>query len=119
MREGGSMNFQNFIQRGLAAQRAVDDAISRHAARENYRRAPRTQKSRVGAGGAPAVSHPAAKPVSNDTAWSRNNEEMALPPGKTCGQCYAFRFCSGIGIAKPEQTRCDYWPVRFVQAREK
>lgn len=39
--------------------------------------------------------------------------EMMLPEGKTCVDCFAVRFCVGIGCTKPDATRCDYWPNRF------
>lgn len=41
------------------------------------------------------------------------DEDMKLPAGKTCSDCYAARFCVGIGCTKPGSTKCDYWPNRF------
>lgn len=41
------------------------------------------------------------------------DEEMKLPEGKTCADCYAVRFCVGIGCTVATATKCDYWPRRF------
>jgi len=41
-----------------------------------------------------------------------------LPEGFTCEECYAFRFCFGIGVSKPGQTTCDWFPVRFSPSLE-
>lgn len=41
------------------------------------------------------------------------SEEMKLPPGRTCADCFAARFCIGIGCTTAESTSCDYWPNRF------
>lgn len=40
-------------------------------------------------------------------------KDMQLPPGKTCADCYAAKFCVGIGCTKPDATKCDYYPNRF------
>ncbi len=40
-------------------------------------------------------------------------KDMQLPAGKTCADCYAVRFCVGIGCTKPDATKCDYHPNRF------
>lgn len=40
-------------------------------------------------------------------------DDMALPAGFTCHDCFAFNFCRGIGVAKAEQIRCDWAPSRF------
>lgn len=45
------------------------------------------------------------------------DEDMKLPPGKTCADCFASRFCIGIGCTTPERTTCDYWPNRFRERR--
>jgi excisionase family DNA binding protein len=39
--------------------------------------------------------------------------KMALPPGRHCGSCSAFEYCSGIGVARADQTECDWFPVRY------
>lgn len=44
---------------------------------------------------------------------SYQQPDFSLPEGFTCKDCFAFSFCSGMGIATPEQTKCDYHPVRF------
>lgn len=47
------------------------------------------------------------------------NPEMRLPDRFSCKDCFAFkRFCSPMGIAKPENTECDYFPVRFRLSNE-
>ena len=40
-------------------------------------------------------------------------EEMNLPDGNTCDDCFAFRFCNGIGCTSSGRTHCDYHPNRF------
>lgn len=44
-------------------------------------------------------------------------QDMKLPEGKTCDDCFAFSFCNGIGCSWPGRTACDYWPNRFKQKR--
>ena len=44
-------------------------------------------------------------------------EEMKLPEGKVCDQCFAFRFCKGIGCSWSGRVECDYWPSRFIERR--
>jgi hypothetical protein len=34
-------------------------------------------------------------------------EEMKLPDGRTCSECFASRFCIGIGCTTAESTKCD------------
>jgi hypothetical protein len=46
-------------------------------------------------------------------ALSKVGNPMALPEGFTCQDCNAFRYCSNLGVAKAEQTNCDWLPVRF------
>ena len=52
-------------------------------------------------------------------AWSRFDPEKKLPPGRSCGQCWNFLFCSGVDVmgkgrcAVREQRMCAYYPVRF------
>ena len=46
-------------------------------------------------------------------------EDFRLPEGFTCSDCFAFtRFCKPLGIAKAENTTCDYLPVRFQASYE-
>lgn len=41
-------------------------------------------------------------------------DEMALPDGYTCKDCFAFRrHCEPLGISKPDRETCDWLPVRF------
>lgn len=44
--------------------------------------------------------------------------DMRLPVGFTCAECFAFRFCKGIGVATETQTTCDWFPVRFSPSIE-
>lgn len=44
-------------------------------------------------------------------------KEMQLPVGKTCADCYAVKFCVGIGCTKTDATKCDYYPNRFVEKK--
>jgi hypothetical protein len=41
-------------------------------------------------------------------------DDMALPYGKTCADCWHIRRCTAFGFTKPEWTRCDFAPSRFV-----
>lgn len=38
---------------------------------------------------------------------------MALPAGRTCGDCVHFKRCEWLISCKPERTSCDWYPVRF------
>ncbi len=49
---------------------------------------------------------------------TKEQAEMQLPPGKTCSDCYAYRFCSGIGCTWADRTQCDYHPRRFAPKQE-
>lgn len=50
---------------------------------------------------------------------SKEDREMILPEGFTCGDCFAFtRFCGPLGISKPERQSCDYYPNRFRASLE-
>ena len=44
-----------------------------------------------------------------------SDESMKLPEGKTCADCYACRHCTAIYGVKPENTKCDFYPVRFTE----
>lgn len=48
---------------------------------------------------------------------SKETEAMKLPPGKKCDDCYAFRFCNGIGCTWSGRTECDYFPNRFAEPK--
>lgn len=39
--------------------------------------------------------------------------EMKLPEGKTCSMCFAFEWCKDLFQCSPDNTECDYFPVRF------
>ena len=39
---------------------------------------------------------------------------MKLPAGKTCSDCWHFDWCKVAYGVKPENTSCDFEPVRFV-----
>ena len=43
---------------------------------------------------------------------------MKLPEGKTCADCNHCRRCTGMFGARPENTSCDFDPIRF-SLREK
>lgn len=40
---------------------------------------------------------------------------MELPDGHTCGECYAFPFCFKIIGIQEDSTKCDFFPVRFIE----
>lgn len=39
--------------------------------------------------------------------------EMRLPEGQTCGDCFHFRRCKGLGYTSEARTYCDFWPRRY------
>lgn len=41
---------------------------------------------------------------------------MDLPPGETCGTCVHVYRCTRMFGAMPENTACDFYPVRFSKA---
>jgi len=41
--------------------------------------------------------------------------EMLLPSGKKCGDCYAYSWCKKLFMCKETNVECDYYPVRFNQ----
>lgn len=40
---------------------------------------------------------------------------MALPDGKTCGDCVRVDYCTAIWGDKPTSTVCGYFPRRFSE----
>lgn len=42
-------------------------------------------------------------------------EEMNLPEGKTCDDCFHFEKCVGIGYTWSRRKECDFYPSRFRQ----
>ena len=47
-----------------------------------------------------------------------NDPEMQLPEGKTCADCAFEKQCCRMYGAKPENTWCDFHPVRFVASNK-
>lgn len=45
------------------------------------------------------------------------DDDMKLPPGKTCADCYHCYRCTRIFGAKPENTVCDFAPSRFHERK--
>ena len=43
---------------------------------------------------------------------------MYLPKGKTCADCVHVKWCAAVYGAKPENTSCDFEPIRFVDRVE-
>lgn len=43
---------------------------------------------------------------------------MNLPDGKTCADCQHVGWCTKVYGVKPENTSCDFEPVRFKQKEE-
>lgn len=41
------------------------------------------------------------------------NSDMALPIGKTCGDCAHFKRCVALFGCKPTNITCDWSPSRF------
>lgn len=49
---------------------------------------------------------------------SKEDDEMKLPEGETCGTCYWSQKCLALGYtSSAENTRCDFHPIRFHKAR--
>lgn len=45
-------------------------------------------------------------------------DDMALPPGKSCGDCGGWLRCkSFIGSLRPTNTRCDWSPSAFWEPK--
>lgn len=44
---------------------------------------------------------------------------MDLPPGESCSTCVHVDRCTRMFGAKPGNTACDFYPVRFQKAEEK
>jgi hypothetical protein len=42
-------------------------------------------------------------------------DDMELPQGKTCADCMHNARCVVFGFTKPQNTRCDFAPSRFVE----
>ena len=42
---------------------------------------------------------------------------MDLPDGKTCGDCVNIKWCEMVYGVKRTNTKCDFEPVRFKEAR--
>jgi len=47
-----------------------------------------------------------------------SDDDMKLPPGKTCGDCAHLRRCKALFGCKPTNTECDFSPSRFVARSE-
>lgn len=43
------------------------------------------------------------------------SEEMKLPEGKTCKDCFAYTWCKRLFGCEETNTECDYYPVRFKE----
>ena len=46
----------------------------------------------------------------------RTDDDMKLPDGETCGNCYWFRRCKGLFGCAETNTTCDWAPSRFLKA---
>ena len=44
------------------------------------------------------------------------NDEMKLPTGKTCGDCFWLRSCKALFGCPETNTTCDWAPSRFIPA---
>lgn len=42
---------------------------------------------------------------------------MNLPDWKTCADCVHVSWCTTVYGAKPENTKCDFEPIRFKEAK--
>lgn len=45
------------------------------------------------------------------------SEDMKLPDGKTCEDCWSFRRCKMLFSCPPTNTECDWSPSRFYPKR--
>ena len=46
------------------------------------------------------------------------NDDMALPVDKTCGDCRYYEYCWNLFGCKETATRCDWSPSRFRAIRK-
>lgn len=44
---------------------------------------------------------------------TENGDCMCLPKGNTCSDCQNLERCKVLGVAKEEQSICDWFPIRF------
>ena len=44
------------------------------------------------------------------------NDEMKLPTGKTCGDCFWIASCKALFGCPETNTTCDWAPSRFIPA---
>lgn len=42
---------------------------------------------------------------------------MNLPEGKTCADCENIQWCQLAYGVKPENTQCNFEPIRFIQKK--
>ena len=46
-------------------------------------------------------------------------EDMRLPPGRTCADCLRFRSCQAFGVADGDEITCDWAPSQFYPRVQK
>jgi len=51
--------------------------------------------------------------MKENSMGDKTDDEMKLPEGMNCSDCYAFEHCSRMYGAKAEWTNCDFHPNRF------
>jgi hypothetical protein len=54
------------------------------------------------------------EPMKRGKGRSKEDREMGLPDGKTCGDCAHCRRCCLIFGHTPEDEVCDWYPSRFL-----
>ena len=48
---------------------------------------------------------------------NKQEEDMTLPQGKTCGDCVHFLRCQAIVCQQETSEVCDWYPIRFVEKK--
>lgn len=53
------------------------------------------------------------------TSPQTDTDSMKLPDGKTCKDCRHIKRCVTFGFTKPDNTFCDFFPIRFLVFKPK
>jgi hypothetical protein len=62
-----------------------------------------------------ASEHDAGKCRGSAGKVGKTFQTMDLPTGKTCNNCCFVTHCVNLYAKKPEDTGCDFFPVRFIE----
>lgn len=62
-----------------------------------------------------AEDHGPDKRCLSISCCDRTFATMDLPAGKTCHNCHFISYCAALFECKPTNTRCDWFPIRFIE----